>query len=165
MISAAAMGSATRYARRTCVILALLALQSAAPAAAQDRPDSRAVSVAAESAVEDVLVEAYVSGVHIDRDPDAVRRGFHPDFVMMVHDSGQLVTVSLQEWLDHMELDRVRTSETIRHVFRSVDVTGDAAIAILEIYENGTHIYTDYFSLYRFPDGWRIVGKTFHGHV
>lgn len=159
-----AIGSATRYGRRTGFILALLTLHSAAPAAAQNLPEARSASEDAESAVREVLVEAYVSGIHIARDPDAVRRGFHPDFVMMVHDDGQLVPVSLQSWLDRMELDRVRTSETIHHVFRSIDVTGDAAMAILEIYENGTHIYTDYFSLYRFPDGWRIVSKIFHGH-
>lgn len=164
MSGTAAIGSAIRYGQRTWFILALLTLQSAASAVAQNAPAPRLASGDAESAVREVLVEAYVSGVHIARDPDAVRRGFHPDFVMMVYDNGQLVPVSLQEWLDRMELDRVPTSDTIRHVFRSIDVTGDAAIAILEIYENGTHIYTDYFSLYRFPDGWRIVSKIFHGH-
>lgn len=124
-----------------------------------DMPDR-----AAEDAVRRVLVDAYVSGVHVARDVEAVREGFHPDFVMLVNDGGRLVTVSLQAWLERMQLDGVPTSDTIRHSVREIDVTGDAATATLEVYENGTHIYTDYFSLYRFPEGWRIVSKIFHGH-
>jgi putative lumazine-binding protein len=29
---------------------------------------------------------------------------------------------------------------------------------------DGTHTFTDYLSLYRFPDGWKIVSKTFQPH-
>lgn len=146
--------------QRVVLLLAVAAAHTVAPADAQEVPQSQPAR--ADAAVRQVLVDAYVSGVHVDRDPEAVRRGFHPDFVMLVYDEGELVNVSLQAWLDHMGLDGVPTSDTIRHSFRSVDVTGNAALAIMEIHENGTHIYTDFFSLYRFPDGWRIVGKTFY---
>jgi len=148
--------------QRVVLLLAVAAAHTVAPADAQEVPQSQPAR--ADAAVRQVLVDAYVSGVHVDRDPEAVRRGFHPDFVMLVYDEGELVNVSLQAWLDHMGLDGVPTSDTIRHSFRSVDVTGNAALAIMEIHENGTHIYTDFFSLYRFPDGWRIVGKTFYDH-
>lgn len=154
----------TRRRLRVALLLAVAAAQTVAPADAQEIPRPRPARAQAEAAVRQVLVDAYVSGVHVDRDPEAVRRGFHPDFVMLVYDEGEVVDVSLQAWLDHMGLDGVPTSDTIGHSFRSVDVTGNAAMASMEIYENGTHIYTDYFSLYRFPDGWRIVGKTFFDH-
>lgn len=136
-----------------------------APAVGQEAPDTMGTAdEAGEDAVRRVLADAYVSGVHVTRDVEAVREGFHPDFVMLINDDGRLVTVSLQAWLERMQLDGVPTSDTIRHTVREIDVTGDAATATLEIYENGTHIYTDYFSLYRFPEGWRIVSKIFHGH-
>ena len=45
-----------------------------------------------------------------------------------------------------------------------VDVTGDAAVARVELYKDGKHIYSDYMSLYRFDDGWKIVGKIYHRH-
>lgn len=150
---------------RLAWLIPVLVAAAGAPAAGQeavhpmDAPDGTA-----EDAVRRVLADAYVSGVHVTRDVEAVRQGFHPDFVMLVNDDGRLVTVSLQTWLDRMQLDGVPTSDTIRHTVREIDVTGDAATATLEIYENGTHIYTDYFSLYRFPEGWRIVSKIFHGH-
>lgn len=153
-----------RRRQRVALHLAVAAMHTVAPAYAQEVPRSGSARAEAEAAVRQVLVDAYVSGVHVDRDPEAVRRGFHPDFVMLAYDDGELVDVSLQAWLDHMGLDGVPTTDAIRHSFRSVDVTGNAAMAIMEIHENGTHIYTDFFSLYRFPDGWRIVGKTFNDH-
>lgn len=161
MTDTAFLASPARRRRRVALLLAVATAHTVAPAEAQEVPQSRPAPAQAE-AVRQVLVDAYVLGVHVDRDPEVVRRGFHPDFVMLVYDEGELVDVSLQAWLDHMDLDGVPTSDTIRHSFRSVDVTGNAALAIMEIHENGTHIYTDYFSLYRFPDGWRIVGKTFY---
>lgn len=121
-------------------------------------------SASDEAAIRTVLVDAYVEGIHVNRDSAAVRRGFHPDFVMAVYDEGALIVVPLQMWLDHLQLDGQRTSHTIDHVFSSIDVTGSAATAKMEIYEDGTHIYTDYFGLYEFPDGWRIVNKLFYDH-
>jgi len=45
-----------------------------------------------------------------------------------------------------------------------VNVTGNAAVARVEIYRDGKHAFTDYLSLYKFPDGWLIVGKIFQAH-
>jgi hypothetical protein len=45
-----------------------------------------------------------------------------------------------------------------------VDVTGNAASAKVMVSENGEHIFTDYFGLYRFDSGWKIVNKIFQGH-
>ena len=45
-----------------------------------------------------------------------------------------------------------------------MDVTGNAATVRLELYRDGKHAFTDYLSLYRFPDGWKIVSKTFQAH-
>lgn len=152
----------TAGCRQVWLIAMLVALASPA-GIAQQVADPADVSEA-EAAVRQVLLDAYVSGVHVERDPAAVRMGFHPEFVMLVNDDARLVTVSLADWLDRMKLDGVPTSDSIGHRFRTIHVTGDAATAILDIYENGVHLYTDYFSLYRLRDGWRIVGKTFYGH-
>jgi hypothetical protein len=39
--------------------------------------------------------------------------------------------------------------------------TADAAVAKVDLHRNGKHIFTDYIALYRFDDGWKLVGKTF----
>ena len=40
-----------------------------------------------------------------------------------------------------------------------------AAVVRLELYRDGKHTFTDYLSLYRFADGWKIVSKIFHVHA
>jgi hypothetical protein len=45
-----------------------------------------------------------------------------------------------------------------------VDIEGSAAVVRVEIWRDGAHTFTDYLSLYRFPDGWRIVGKIYYTH-
>jgi len=121
------------------------------------------------AAIETIVKAAYVDGVHAKGDPSLMRQGFHPDFRMLVLRGGVMTQVTLEEWIARLEMserERKAPRPAIRHEFTSVDVTGDAAVARVEIYRDGTHAFTDYLSLYRFPDGWRIVSKIFqaHGH-
>lgn len=61
--------------------------------------------------------------------------------------------------------ERTGTRPRMRHAFTQVDVTGDAAVVRLELHRDGKHTFTDYLSLYRFPEGWKIVSKTFQSHA
>lgn len=129
-----------------------------APAADADRSD-----------VEAVVRAAYVDGVHAHPDPEAMRRGFHPDFRMLIRNEAGLRSVTLDEWAERVGKSaavRKAGAETpeIRADFTAVDVTGDAATVRLELHRDGAHVYTDYLSLYRFPGGWKIVSKTFQAH-
>lgn len=153
----------SRSLRRACCLAGLLVMVAGGVVCGQ-QADSREAPAEAEAAVRQVLLDTYVAGLFVDRDEDAVREGIHPEFMMLVYDDGELLQVPLQLWLDNLELDGVPTSDTIRPVFRNVDVTGNTAMATLEIHENGEHIYTDYLGLYRFAEGWRIVSKIYYGH-
>ena len=115
-------------------------------------------------AIRAVIESAYVEGVFIDRNPAAVRAGFHPAFVLSVYDADTIIVASLDMWLDRLQLNGERSSDSVRHVFESVDVTGGTAIVKLQLWINDEHIYTDYYSLYRFTDGWKIVAKVFASH-
>jgi len=138
----------------------LLALLVASPLAAGDSD---------REAIETVVREAYVAGVHAHPDAAAMRRGFHSDFRMLVLRDGTLSAVTLDEWASRIEKAAAERKPDapppeVRAHFTSVDVTGDAAVVRLELHRNGRHAFTDYLSLYRFPEGWRIVGKTFQAH-
>lgn len=126
--------------------------------------DQASSSTSDQAAIQAVLIDSYVQGIHLNRDIAAVRCGFHPDFMMTVYDEGEVVVVPLQMWLDHLQLDGQPTSHTIDYAFSSIDITGSAATAKIEIYQDGTHIYTDYFGLYKLPEGWKIVNKLFYDH-
>ncbi len=140
--------------------VALSALLVAAVAAATNPGDAEAVKAAVQS--------AYVEGVHAHPDSAAMRRGFHPDFRMLVLKDGTLSAVTLEEWIARMEKSRAANPGAplpkIEATFTNVDVTGNAATVRLELKRDGKHVFTDYLSLYRFADGWKIVSKTFQAH-
>ena len=117
-----------------------------------------------QAAVRQVLVDAYVQGLHVNRDLAAVERGFHTDFVMHVYDDGHLIQAPLAMWLERLQLDGTKNPKPIDYQFDLVDVTGNSAVAKMQIFEDAKHIYTDYFGLYKFDDGWKIVNKIFFGH-
>jgi hypothetical protein len=148
-----------RVAGAAVALAAHFALTTAAGAQTAD---------ADKAAVEAVVKNAYVDGVHAKGDPALMRQGFHPDFRMLALREGVMTPVTLEEWIARLEKgNRERTGPrpAIRHEFTHVDVTGNAATVRLELYRDGKHTFTDYLSLYRFPDGWKIVSKIFQSRV
>ena len=119
------------------------------------------------AAVEAVVKTAYVDGVHAKADAALMRQGFHPDFRMSVLRNGVMTQVSLADWIARLEKgnqERKGPLPAIRHEVPHTEVTGDAAVVRVELYRDGKHTFTDYLSLYRFADGWKIVSKIFYSH-
>ncbi len=139
---------------------AVMAAAASAPAAAQT--DDRA-------AVKAVIESAYVQGVHVKGDAALMRAGFHPDFRMLVLRDGKMTAVTLDEWAGRIEAKAKENPNAppapVTAEFASIDVTGNAGVAKVEIYRSGKHTFTDYLSLYKFPDGWKIVAKIFQAHA
>lgn len=115
-----------------------------------------------EAAIVEVIFNSYVKGIHIERDEEAVRAGFHHSFIMHVYDDGQIVQASLDIWIEHLQLDGVKNTNRIKSEFNLIDISGNTAVVRMEIYENSRHLYTDYFGLYKFPDGWKIINKIYY---
>ena len=135
----------------------LLTILAAAPAAAQED----------RTAVEAIVKAAYVDGVHADFDPRAMRKGFDPAFRMQVLRDGTITSLTLEEWIERMEKsvrENPAPKPVVRHEFKLVDVTGTAAVARVELWRDGRHVFTDYLSLYKRPDGWKMAAKTFYAH-
>ena len=140
-------------------LIAMMAFFAVCSCATQQASDNQDVT-----AIKTVLEDAYVNGIHINRDSIAVRNGFHPSFVMFVYDDGEIINATLDMWLGRLNLDGTKNPINIEHEFGFVDVNGNAATARMEIYEDSKHKYTDYFSMYKFEEGWKIVGKIFYSH-
>ena len=143
--------------------LVLAALAGVAPAAG-------ASFSAEQQAVVDVVTAAYVDGIHNFRDPVAIRKGFHPDFEMLILKDGKLEKLPIAKWIERIEAQNVKEpaptngQRATTAVFPSVEVTGSAAVAKVELTRDGKLVFTDYLSLYKFADGWKIVGKIFYRH-
>ena len=121
----------------------------------------------ADKAVIQVITDAYINGVHAKPDPDAMRRGFHPDFRMLVLTDGKMTAVTLDEWAGRVAKGAANASASkpaIKADFPQVDVTGTVASARVEVYRDGKHTFTDQLLLYKFADGWKIVSKAYYTH-
>lgn len=148
---------------RTATILAgLLLLVAAAPPA----PALAAASSPADAeAIRDVIASAYIEGLHRNGSREAIRAGFHPDFVMKyLDDEGGVRSVTIEEWIGRLPAEGTPVGHEVTHEIPSVDVTDDTAVARVLVYFDGEHVFTDYMGLYRFEEGWRIVTKTFQAH-
>jgi ketosteroid isomerase-like protein len=140
------------------VIAAVVLAASLTPAFAEDSD---------RTAIQDVVRAAYVEGVHVKGDPALMRKGFHPEFRMYALRDGALSVVTLDEWAARIEKgarERQGAAPEVKHEFALVDRSGNAAVARVELHKGGKHVFTDYLSLYRFAEGWKIVSKTFQPH-
>jgi hypothetical protein len=120
------------------------------------------------AAVKEVILKAYVEGVHINRDAEAMRKGFHPEFRMMVYGKDGINPVTIDQWASSVAEGKRNTPNPaprkVEHKFAVVDLEGNAAVVRVELFFDAKHVFTDYLSLYEFNDGWKIVGKIFYRH-
>jgi hypothetical protein len=115
--------------------------------------------------VVDVVVNAYIEGIHGTQDEKRVRAGFHESFRMLVRTGDGIRPVSVEEWLRSIEQSKQKHPEMweadTTYQLDWVDVTEDAAGVKIRVYKGDKHFSTDYMLLYRFADGWKIVSKIF----
>ncbi|MCI0564882.1 MAG: nuclear transport factor 2 family protein [Nitrososphaera sp.] len=115
-------------------------------------------------AIREVVVLAYVNGIHRLRDSVAVRSGFHPTFVMSIRTSDGVQALTLDAWLQRLKLDGKPNPKKVEYKILNIDAVGNTGTVKLELSIDGKLTFTDFLSLYRFPDGWRIVNKVFERH-
>jgi Putative lumazine-binding len=97
-----------------------------------------------------------------NRDSVALRKAFHPDARMLFAKDGKLVVVPIGEYIARVAGTRPKPGEvdSTRRRVTSVDVTGDAAIARIEL-QRPDMVVTDYMSLLKVNGRWQIVTKIF----
>jgi len=144
---------------RTIVTTALAILLAVSVVALPQSPSD-------EDAIKALVQSAYVDGLQNLGDLEKTRAGFHPDFVLLGLRDGQLTRLPIADWIASSEKRKAsgQKAPLTTCKFLTVDVTEQAAAVKLELHQNGARIFTDYLSLYRFPDGWRIVGKIYYRH-
>lgn len=149
--------------RSPAAVLALLLTTMTAAAESPDAPDA-----AKDSAIVAVVDRAYVHGVHIDQDPEMMRSGMHDSFVMFVQSDKGLTQLTRDAWIERLVASKAKEAiakkPEIKADITVLDRSGKAAVAKVALFRDGKQIFTDYISLYRFDDGWKLVAKTFYRH-
>lgn len=145
---------------RFAIVLSLLSFFS--PQAAASFP----MGEDDEAAIRVLIQEAYIDGLENLGDLDRTRDGFHPDFVLLHLRNDEMVGTPISDWIVSAERRRAEgqppAGTTVEFV--SIDITGAAAIAKIELWRTDDLVFTDYLSFYRFSGGWRIVGKIYEDH-
>jgi hypothetical protein len=114
-----------------------------------------------------IIQAAYVEGLQNLGDLDPAREGFHPDFEMLLFRDGKMSKMGIAPWIERVEQRKQNqqvVDPEIRAEFLDVEITGNVAVVKLDLFRGDNLLFTDYFSLYKFPDGWKIVSKVYHQH-
>ncbi len=117
-----------------------------------------------KEAIKKVIVDAYINGVFNKGDASLIKKGCHPDLEVLVLAQGSLMKTPVSSYVDRFEKNPGPVRAGTTYKFIDIHVTGYAGLAIVEIFQEDKHIYTDYISLYKFDDGWKLVTKIFYIH-
>ena len=123
-------------------------------------------------AIRNIVEMSYIDVLYYGKDIDDLKKGFHPEFNMYVLSGNKIDKRSLEQWMERLKAVRARRSATTnsddknryKHEFKSIDVTGYTAVAKIETFREGKLEYTDYLTLYKFEEGWRVMTKFFTQH-
>lgn len=124
-----------------------------------------------QEAIKEVIHTAYIEGIHNIGDLEKIDQGFHPGFVLVgINKDNSMWKYPIYSWKEgitkKLKEETLPKSEEDLIVckYPMIDVTGNAAIAKIELYQNEELIYTDYLSLYKIDNNWKIVNKIYSSH-
>ncbi len=124
----------------------------------------------AEDEIKDVIMTGYVHGAFNELNPDAMKQTFHKDFAIFTTDGEKLNRYEISDWVKRTaerKADPVfdASANIWEANFAYLDVNGNAASVKIELFHEGEQVFTDYLSLLKFNDGWKIVAKVYHRHT
>ena len=147
--------------RLSLLTAAFILLTCALPAAAEPHDEADAIKA--------LIEKSYVHGAFNELNPEALEKGFHPDFAIFSPDGEAIKKYPIADWVERTRerkasADFDPAKNVWQHHFASVDVTGHAASVKIELSRDGKKVFTDYLSLLRFDSGWRVVAKVYQRH-
>ncbi len=122
--------------------------------------------------IKQVIQTAYVDGLqNYLSSISEIEAGFHPGFNLLgVNKANMLTKFPIYSWIKSTKKKKEQhpdgrpKEERITCKYNSIDVTGNAAMAKIELHQKDKKLFTDYLQLYKFEEGWRIVSKIYHRH-
>lgn len=121
-----------------------------------------------KKAIQKVIQAALVDGYLNNYDVDEMEKGIHPEFRSMEVRNNTLSQRRYEDMLAYVERVKPtrphgrRVKVTIE--FLMVDVIGNIGCAKVEFYDGPTLHGTDFITLMRFNNGWKIMGTIAYEH-
>lgn len=120
-----------------------------------------------KQAIWTVIQSAYVDGLQNWGDIEAIRAGFHPTFELLSKTKdNEIQKLPIGQWIEMVETRKAQNPDGPEYMTSAdileIDITVDAASVKLDLIRNEKRIFTDYLLLYKFEEGWKIVGKIYY---
>ncbi|MFC2096153.1 nuclear transport factor 2 family protein [Bacteroidota bacterium] len=123
-----------------------------------------------EDAIKKTIQTAYVDGLQNKGSVEDIENGFHPGFNLLGVKDNMLTKFPIHSWIQSFENRKAKDlappteEQKITCKYLLIDITGNAAMAKIQLNRNGELIFTDYLQLYKFDEGWKIVSKIYYRH-
>ena len=114
----------------------------------------------AEAAAARVPLENYIQG-HATGNGDFMRKAFHSEAKVMAFRDGKLTNITSEEFASRFNGKPAPDEAQRKRVIESVEITGNAGVGKI-VLDYPTVKFTDYMSLLKVGDEWKIVNKVFY---
>ena len=105
------------------------------------------------------VIQLYIDGAN--GDVAKLERAFHPDARMMGHVGAMDTYVPIAEFFKMVKARPGMAGKNYKAVVRSIDLAGDAGVAVLVETDYMGCDFVDYFSVARIDGRWMITNKTY----
>ncbi|MBU8892417.1 MAG: nuclear transport factor 2 family protein [Bacteroidales bacterium] len=123
-----------------------------------------------QNAIKSIIQTAYVDGLQNKGELKDIENGFHPGFNLLGINHNMLTKFPIYSWIESFEKRKSENPEPpkddqkITCDYITIDITGNAAMAKIQLKRNNELLFTDYLQLYKFEEGWKIVSKIYYRH-
>lgn len=120
----------------------------------------KAAAVQADNAAARVPLDNYIQG-HATGNGDFMRKAFHPEAKVMAFRDGKLTNLTAEEFASRFNGKPADDEAQRKRRIESVEITGNAGIGKI-VLDYPSVTFTDYMSLLKVGDEWKIVNKVFY---
>ena len=105
------------------------------------------------------VIQLYIDGAN--GDVAKLKQAFHPDARMMGHIGAMDTYIPISGFFDMVKAQPGMAGPNYKAIVRSIDITGDAGVAVLAETDYLGCDFVDYFSVARIGGRWQITNKTY----
>ena len=120
-----------------------------------------------KKAIEEIIQKSYIDAAYNYVDVDAIKKGFHESYTSLSKAHGHINVINLKQWLLLLKRQKIIKADMNTGTSAKIDtlqVEGDAAVARVDVYRDGVHNATEFLSLYKLAEGWKITNKISNDH-
>ena len=121
---------------------------------------TRSASLQSEATAARVPLENYIQG-HATGNGDFMRKAFHTEAKVMAFRDGKLTNITAEEFASRFNGKPAADEAQRKRRIESVEITGNAGVGKI-VLDYPTVTFTDYMSLLKVGDEWKIVNKVFY---